>query len=142
MIRTPYLLFASLFALPAMAQTVVTKSDGSASMSSAISVTHITLEAIPIHTSEGIPAELQVPKEAITQQAGEQTGHKTRPAPIHISLDAVLVVPGNTLSPNIKEIVGGDGSSSRPGETIVLPPMPAIHVGTIGLPPRPEVPLE
>ncbi len=142
MVRTPQLLLACLFAFPAMAQTVVTKKDLPNSTPSNGTVTYVNSEAIPIHTSEGIPLHLQVPKEAITQQVGHEAGVSTRPAPIYISVDAVPIGPGTTPIPSTKEIIGGDGTSSSPGEIIVLPPMPAIHVGTRFSSPRPEPPSE
>ena len=142
MLRAPQLLLACLFAFPSMAQTVVTKKDLPYTTPSDGTVTYVSSEAIPIHPGEGIPPELQVPKVAITQQVEQAGGANMRPAPIHISVDAVPIGPGTTPIPSIKEMIGGDGSSSGPGGTIILPPMPAIHVGTRGLPPSLELPSE
>lgn len=125
-----------------MAQTVATKRDLPSTTPLDGTVIYMTSDALPIHTGEGIPPELQVPKVATTQPVDHEAAVTTRPAPIYISVDAVLIGPGTTISPSIKEIVVGDSNSSRPGEIIVLPPMPGIHVGTRSFAPRYEPPSE
>lgn len=122
-----------------MAQSVVTKRDLPSTILSVGTVTYLTTDAIPIHASEGIPPELQVPKVATTQAVDHEAAVTSRPAPIHITVDAVPVVPGITVSPKIKEIVVDEENSSSPSrEMIVLPPMPATHVGTRSSAPRYE----
>ena len=140
--RKPHLLLACLFAFPAMAQTVVNKGDDPTTPPSDGTVIHMVATAFPINSVEAIPLDLQVPKEAISQPFVQEPGAVARPAPISISGEAIRLGPGTTPSLATKEIIGGDGTSGRPGETIVLPPVPAIHVGTRGLPPRPEAPSE
>lgn len=126
-----------------MAQTVVTKRDLPSTTPLDGTVTYMTSDAIPIHAGEGIHPELQVPKVATTQAVDHEAAVTSRPAPIHISVDAVPVVTGITVSPKIKEIVVGEENSSSPTrEIIVHPPMPATHVGTRSSAPRYEPPSE
>lgn len=140
--RKLHLLLACLIAFPAVAQTVVNKGDTPPATPPNGMIIHHSATAIPIQAAQEIPEDLQVPKEALTEPGGQQPGGEARPDPTFLSAEAMPLGPGSTVSPAPKEIIGGDGSSARPGVTIVPPPVPAIHVGTRGVPPRPEAPSE
>lgn len=138
MARKSVLLYASFLALPATAQNFVTKGDSVSNSAPDRTIIHVTTTAVPYHLARSMPEYGQVPKEVVPGPVGPGSEGTGRPEPINVSVEAFRVELGNALPTTPKETTGDHSLSSRPGVLIVAPPISAVHVGTMSIPPRPE----